>query len=218
MSEEIVKLKGSKYGLQLVFDRDVDFEALKNDITAKLESGSKFFRPGTAIIVEPGLLSNENEQTLKKLFHQHGVLFRVESPEKPKPEVNEEKPKPMSTSEPPIVAQPAPPAPKMMVVNRTVRGGQEITAPGSILICGNVNPGAQIIAGGSIDIRGTCRGLVHAGAYGDISAFIVADKLMPTQIRIADHIAQSPDDAEEPKGAEKASIQGGQIIIESIER
>ena len=76
-----------------------------------------------------------------------------------------------------------------------------------------------MIAGGSIDIRGICRGMVHAGAYGDMSAFIIADRLMPVQIRIADKIARSPDgDMKKPRVAERASIKDGKIIIESIER
>ena len=106
----------------------------------------------------------------------------------------------------------------MLVVNRTLRGGQEVQSQGSVLILGNVNPGAQVIAGGSIDIRGTCRGIVHAGAYGDKSAFIIADHLMPVQIRIADVIAQSPEQYEKPERAEKALVRDGQIVIEPIER
>ena len=86
------------------------------------------------------------------------------------------------------------------------------------MICGNVNAGAQIIAGGSIDIRGACKGLVHAGAYGDTSAFVVADQLMPTQIRIADRIAQPPENMKKPKAAERASIKNGKIVIEPMER
>ena len=107
---------------------------------------------------------------------------------------------------------------QMLVVNRTLRGGQEVQSQGSVLILGNVNPGAQVIAGGSIDIRGTCRGIVHAGAYGDKSAFIIADHLMPVQIRIADVIAQSPEQYEKPERAEKALVRDGQIVIEPIER
>ena len=106
----------------------------------------------------------------------------------------------------------------MLVVNRTVRSGQEIKSPGSVMICGNVNAGAQIIAGGSIDIRGACKGVVHAGAYGDTTAFVVADQLMPMQIRIADRIAQPPENMTKPTVAERASIKDGKIVIEPIER
>ena len=95
---------------------------------------------------------------------------------------------------------------------------EEIRTESSVLVCGNVNPGAQIIAGGSIDIRGTCRGLVHAGASGDTDSFIIADHLMPTQIRIANLIARSPDHMEMTERAERASIKDGQIVIEPIER
>ena len=109
-------------------------------------------------------------------------------------------------------------AQEMVVVNRTIRGGQEIKTKSSVMICGNVNPGAQIIAGGSIDIRGTCRGMVHAGAYGDNTAFIIADHLMPTQIRISNLIARSPDKMEMTERAERAFIKNGQIVIEPIER
>ena len=106
----------------------------------------------------------------------------------------------------------------MLVVNKTLRGGQEIRTKSSVLVCGNVNPGAQIIAGGSIDVRGICRGMVHAGAYGDTSAIVVADHLMPTQIRIASFIARSPDNMDMTEKAERASIKDGQIVIEPIER
>ncbi len=238
MSGEIVKLKGNKRGIQLVFAPDADFDAIKDDLRTKLEAGSRFFRKGTEIWIAPGVLPAENERVLRKLFHQHGVLFRIEDPEEllPKPPDPETKPaaavskKAEPKQEPkPEKQKKAAPAPepepnpakeeeKMLVVNRTVRGGQEIQTRGSVMICGNVNPGAQIIAGGSIDIRGTCKGLVHAGAYGDANAFIVADRLMPTQIRIADRIAQPPEEMARPTVAERASIIDGQIVIEPIER
>ena len=231
MSGEIVKLKGSKQGLQLVFAPDAEFNAIKADIQNKLEEGSRFFRRGTVIQIAPGTLSAKNEAALRKLFHQHGVLFRVEdlSEVTPKSAPKKAAPPPPPKEEPkaetpavvpdvaPAVAVP-PEEKRMLVINRTVRGGQEIQSQGSIMICGNVNPGAQIIAGGSIDIRGTCKGMVHVGAYGDATAFIVADRLMPTQIRRADRIAQPPEQMEARTVAERASIIDGKIGIEPRER
>ena len=224
MSGEIVKLKGNRGGLQLVFAPNADFESIRDDIQRKLEEGSRFFRRGTEIQIAPGVLSEANEAVLRKLFHRHGVLFRVEEPGEPPPRPKTEqkpaappKPKPEPIVEPPK-AIPSMDEPQMLVVNRTIRSGQEIKTPGSVMICGNVNPGAQIIAGGSIDIRGACKGLVHAGAYGDTSAFIVADQLMPTQIRIADRIAQPPENMKKPQAAERASIKDGKIVIEPMER
>lgn len=118
----------------------------------------------------------------------------------------------------PLATAAEPDAVPMKVVNRTVRSGESITSRGGVLVVGNVNPGAEIIAGGSIDIRGICKGLVHAGAYGDRSAVVVADCLMPVQIRIADIIAQSPEGMEKPSKAERAQIKNNSIVIETIER
>jgi septum site-determining protein MinC len=224
MSREIVQLKGNRGGLQLVFAPNVDFESIRDDIQRKLEEGSRFFRRGTEIQIAPGVLSEANEAVLRKLFHQHGVLFRVEAPVEapPRPKVNRQPvaapaPQPTPIMEAPK-AIPKMEEPQMLVVNRTVRSGQEIKSPGSVMICGNVNAGAQIIAGGSIDIRGACKGVVHAGAYGDTTAFVVADQLMPTHIRIADRIAQPPENMKKPTVAERASIKDGKIVIEPIER
>ncbi len=208
MNEEVVKIKGSKSGLQLVFAENADFAAIEQDIRDKLESGSNFFCRGTIIQTIPGQPAPEERESLTRLFRQYGVILHTTAEEKPLSEPAKEaleKPK-------------EPHAQEMTVIDRTIRGGQEITSKGSVLICGNVNPGAQIIAGGSIDIRGTCRGLVHAGAYGDTSAFIIADHLMPMQIRIANLIARAPDQVEKSSRAEKASIRQGQIVIEPIER
>ena len=218
MSEGVVKFKGSRSGLQLVLDEAADFSAIEDEIKDKLESGSNFFCKGTMIQVVSESLSEDEKRRLSGLFHAHGVVMRAVTaaeldslPAEPEVPDTEEK----AVPEPAVKGQSVQ---EMTVVNRTVRGGEEITSKSSVLICGNVNPGAQIIAGGSIDIRGTCRGIVHAGAYGDTSAFVIADHLMPMQVRIAGMIARAPDHVEKSAQAERASIKNGQIIIVPIER
>ena len=154
-------------------------------------------------------------------FHEHGLICRVQ-PLEGENHLEKSQAAPASAAESQPQAAPAasqnPDVQEMLVVNKTVRGGQEIRTKSSVLVCGNVNPGAQIIAGGSIDVRGICRGMVHAGAFGDTSAIVVADHLMPTQIRIASFIARSPDHMDMTEKAERASIKDGQIVIEPIER
>ncbi len=214
MSEDIVKIKGMKAGLQLSFQNGAKFEDIKANILHKLESGNSFFIRGTTVYIPRGSLPTDQIEVLRKTFHQHGMLFRTEIP-KPKIKLetnitaNQSMQKKLSPEED---------LQQMIVINRTVRGGQEIKTRSSVLICGNVNPGAQIIAGGSIDVRGTCRGLVHAGAFGNDKAFIVADQLLPLQIRIADLVARSPDVVEKSDSPERASIKNGQIVIERIAR
>lgn len=216
MHDEIVKIKGGKKGLQLSFAEDASFDDIWKHIEEKLESGSGFFLRGTLVLVPRERFLKEEFEKLQKLFHEHGLICRTLTKEAAAPKVSAEKAGQPARTAAPVKKDER--VQEMVVVNRTLRGGQEIRTESSVLVCGNVNPGAQIIAGGSIDIRGTCRGLVHAGAAGDTKAFIIADHLMPTQIRIANLIARSPDHMEMTQRAERASIKDGQIVIEPIER
>lgn len=225
MNGEVVKIKGTRAGLQLLFAAGTSFDEIKSEIEQKLSSGAAFFCRGTVVHVMPDSLPEEDMEVLRKLFHDYGVIFKVEdiSHRMAAPNHDQEKPPVSLQTETPEKAEShqvssESAVQQMVVINRTLRGGQEIRTRSSVLICGNVNPGAQVIAGGSIDIRGTCRGLVHAGAYGNKEAFVIADHLMPTQIRIAELIARAPDHVEESSRAEKASIKDGQIVIEPIDR
>ena len=213
---DIVTIKGLKYGLQLTFAKGASFDDVQANLLDKLQSGDGFFIRGTTVFVPKGCFAEEQNEVLRKMFHRHGMLFSTEL-KRPNlaPPSRDNKSKAPAQKLKDSVEE----AQKMMVINRTVRGGQEVKANCSVLICGNVNPGAQVIAGGSIDIRGTCRGFVHAGAFGDKTACVVADRLMPAQIRIADLIARAPDEPEEQVSqAERAMIRDNQIIFEPVRR
>jgi septum site-determining protein MinC len=82
------------------------------------------------------------------------------------------------------------------IVRGTCRAGEVLRFPGNVVVVGNVNPGAQIIAQGDILIFGTLRGTVHAGAGGDSTAVILAMSSVGPQLRIADFLAE----ADAPRG------------------
>ena len=75
----------------------------------------------------------------------------------------------------------------------TLRSGQVIECKTSIVVLGDVNPGAKIIAQGNIIILGALKGNAHAGCMGDRSCFVFALDMKPIQIQIGDLIAKSPD-------------------------
>lgn len=212
---DIVTIKGLKYGLQLTFAKGASFDDVQASLLDKLQSGDGFFVRGTTVFVPKGYFAEEQNEALRKMFHRHGMLFSTElkRPNLAPPSRDTNTKAPAQK-----VKESVEEAQKMMVINHTVRGGQEVKTNCSVLICGNVNPGAQIIAGGSIDIRGTCRGFVHAGAFGDKSACVVADRLMPVQIRIADLIARAPDEDIKVNQAERAMIKNNMIIFEPVAR
>ena len=105
--------------------------------------------------------------------------------------------------------------PQALVIRRTVRSGQVVRHAGTVLVLGDVNPGAQVIAEGDVIVWGKLRGVVHAGASGDENAMVGALILTPTQLRIGGQIARAPD-GKRPRNApaEIARVRGGQIVVE----
>ncbi len=104
------------------------------------------------------------------------------------------------------------------LVRGTLRSGQAVEHPNNIVVLGDVNPGAEVRAGGDVLVFGKLMGLVHAGVRGDDSAEIAALRLTPTQIRIAGKISRPPEnegDNFEPR-PERAFIETDRIIVEEI--
>jgi septum site-determining protein MinC len=98
-------------------------------------------------------------------------------------------------------------------VRRTLRSGRSVRHPGHVIVVGDVNPGAEIVAEGDIVVWGRLRGTVHAGAGGEKAAIVCALDLSPTQLRIANCIAISPPRKGEPR-PELARIKDGHIVAE----
>lgn len=100
-----------------------------------------------------------------------------------------------------------------VLVRRTLRSGFKLHHPGHVTVVGDVNPGAEIIAGGDVVVWGRLRGMVHAGADGNTDSIVCALDLSPTQLRIAGEIAIAPNRRGKPQ-PELASLKDGQIQVE----
>ena len=95
-----------------------------------------------------------------------------------------------------------------------MRSGQKLESEGSLVIIGDVNSGAEVMASDNIIILGTLRGLAHAGAKGNKQAIIAAGLIDTVQIRIA-NIVKEIDRDEEPLHKQSClSVADNQIIIE----
>jgi len=103
-----------------------------------------------------------------------------------------------------------------ILIKKTMRSGQSIRYQGNVVVMGDVNPGAEIIAGGNIVVMGFLRGVAHAGASGTEDKIVTAFRLRPTQLRIANHITRAPDEQSEayPEYPELARIKNGVVVIE----
>lgn len=101
-----------------------------------------------------------------------------------------------------------------IIVKRTLRSGQRIIHDGSIVLLGNVHESAEIIASKDIIVLGRLEGVVHAGCFGDSSSIVVALKLIPRQIRIADKISRPPSDSAPNDHPELAYVEEGNICVQ----
>lgn len=109
----------------------------------------------------------------------------------------------------PVDAQPT------LLVRRTLRSGQRVRFHGNVVVLGDVNPGAEIVAAGDIVVMGTLRGVAHAGATGSAEAVVAAFRLQPTQLRLGAVIGRAPDGhAPRPDVPEVARLRDGALVIE----
>jgi septum site-determining protein MinC len=76
--------------------------------------------------------------------------------------------------------------PRTMLVTQNVRAGQRIYAQGSdLIVMGQVNAGAEVLADGNIHIYGPLRGRAVAGAAEDVEARVFALNFDPELVAIA---------------------------------
>jgi septum site-determining protein MinC len=103
---------------------------------------------------------------------------------------------------------------QLTVHQGTLRSGDHLQVEGSVLVLGDVNPGARISARGHVLVWGKLRGVAHAGQQGDQTARIVALQLRPLQLRIATSVARGPEGRPPDGFAEEARLVNGAIQID----
>ncbi|NQY81124.1 MAG: hypothetical protein HRT47_12530 [Candidatus Caenarcaniphilales bacterium] len=108
--------------------------------------------------------------------------------------------------------------PDTLYVKSNLRAGHLIRYPGSVVIIGDINPSAEIIAQGDVLIWGTCRGIVHAGSSGNEAATIRALKFSNCQLRIAEKFLGVAKEVEPKKNEKNNYFNAGELAkIENSE-
>jgi len=214
-----VSIRGTSEGLSISLGAG-PLQELLDEIEARLRAKVSFFRGGrVALHAGDRALSVEQLSAIGRLLEDLGMsLWAVES-DHPGTCV--------AARELGLEAVHGAPAPRDapahggtrdemagLLVRRTIRSGQAVHHAGHVIVIGDVNPGAEIVAGGDVVVWGRLKGTAHAGAMGDEGAVICALQLAPSQIRIAGLIARPPERGKAPKAPEMASVQDGQIVVE----
>ena len=186
MSQPVV-LKSNKYGINLILDADMPFGQLEEAILEKFRESEKFFKNAKiAISFEGRRLSQEEEFSILDMIAKNTsiqVICVVDQDE-----MREQMYKEKIDSYYQDVADNT-----GEFYKGTLRSGQVLKCDTSIVIIGDVNPGAKIIAKGNIVILGSLKGNAYAGAAGDESCFVTALDMDPVQIKIGNVIGRSAD-------------------------
>lgn len=177
---QVITIKGTKAGLTLLIDEEASWQEIIYQLEQLLEQTPKNSKKDVPVTVEIGkrYLSDKQKTIVKNIIEENSEFFvqTFQSDVILKSEAIELQ----KESE-------------VKVINRVVRSGQILEINGDLLLIGDVNPDAKVIATGNIYILGHLLGVAHAGAKGDRHAFIVASYMKPNQLRIADYISRAPD-------------------------
>lgn len=223
----IVSIKGYRDGLLVSVNGEASWQEAEAALIDSIEQRGDFFR-GARIALQVGdrPLDREDIRKLRDKLAEHDIQLAAllgQSPDTIRSARREEletELAPGAVADDELADGSLPPIDSNeygnagVLVKTTLRSGRVIRHVGHVVVIGDVNPGAQIIAGGDVLVWGRLRGTVHAGANGDEDALVCALDMRPMQLRIANHVAIASDSGERRPHPEVASIREGQIVAE----
>jgi septum site-determining protein MinC len=228
MPDSTVTIKGVKEGLLITLTPEEEWLSVTSDLAARIDGKSAFYA-GAHVLLDVGTRPVRKDElgTVKALLERRGMtLFAVSSESETTIEsataldlrANHSAPVPASPSPAQVDALPFNPEEDGtlgVMIRRTLRSGRLVRSQGHVVIFGDVNAGAEIIAQGDVIVWGRLRGNVHAGCEGDDTAVVCALDMVPTQLRIANYIAVSPTDKRHKPKPEIALIRDNRIIVDA---
>ncbi|MFZ6029778.1 MAG: septum site-determining protein MinC [Chloroflexota bacterium] len=216
-----LEIKGIREGLLVTLDQG-EWAELRRSLLAQVHEKGDFFR-GARLALDVGNhpLHAVELSGLRDALSEEGVSLWAVISNSP---LTEQTARMLGLSTQLARARPEPPDVRLpettvhegdqaILVRRTLRSGYKLEHPGHVIVIGDVNPGAEIVAGGDVVVWGRLRGVVHAGAEGKEHAIICALDLSPTQLRIAGQIVITPKRRGKPQ-PETARLKNGQVVAE----
>ncbi len=191
-----ITLKGRADGIEVIIDPLADFDEVLDEIERVFDDEGRFFTDAGVNLILSGKTLSEAQRAIvsHKIWNAVGEGAYITSERSRHEE-------------------------KTDFHRGIVRNGKKLKSRGNMVVFGDVNPGAELLAGGSIVVLGTLRGVAHAGCGGNTSAVVAALCMQPSQLRIADIYSRAPESGEKKVNMpEVASISGDGIIIEVISK
>ena len=215
--EQPVVIKSNKYGLTVILDSQLDFETLKKAVAEKFAESKKFFKGAELAIAFEGRVLSQDEQILlvQEMISNAGIKVPCII------DVDVAKEALMKQAmEHTQVSAEFESNGDGKFYKGTLRSGQVLESETSIIILGDVNPGATVVSKGNVVVLGTLKGNIYVGAAGNENTFVAALSMDPMQIRIADYIARnsdSPENKDKKKFLKKKDKQEEQPMIAYVD-
>jgi septum site-determining protein MinC len=221
----LFSIKGLKSGPTFLFDDQAPFSAVVDAVEEELARVNGFFRDSSVILYFGNrALHKEEWWTLKDLLHREGLVPRYAVAVLPdsrellyKEGLSVRDHLQLPTRENRKAQATAAGGGTALYVRRSLRSGQKEKSDGEVVLVGDVNQGAEILAGGDVIVVGTLRGVVHAGYPDNAEAVVIALNLVPLQLRIGPFIARD-DDAQNHRRMQQrteiARVKDERIVIE----
>jgi len=220
VSSDIVSIKGTRNGLLILLDPSHEFEDIKKTLLSKLELSRGFFK-GAIFTLSQGQqeIPADQKDELEGICLQYGL---IPNPDKAASKKTEEIASIIADISKPARKNTHAPAQTdigeaALMVRRSLRSGQRVVHKGHIIVLGDVHQGAEVISGGNVVVIGSCRGIVHAGAEGNKSAFVVARKLDPTTLSIAERRLSPEGSKSIPNDCQIAKLSGQNFVFEKYQ-
>ena len=208
--DSAVKIRGSKHGINVKLDNSASYEEIKSSVASEFKEAEKFFGDEKlAISFEGKYLTDEQQEELVDIIHQNCNVHIVCIVD----QTTEQEKRFQKTVEETMMEFDASTG---QFYKGHLRSGQVLEFEKSVVIIGDVNPGASIISKGNIVILGSLRGTAYAGASGKRNCFIVAMDMQPIQLRIADIPAMASGNTKAPSEPRIAYVEDENIYIEPL--
>jgi septum site-determining protein MinC len=204
-TNSLIQIKGLRDGLLVSID-DAPWEEQRVALLAQVDGQPAFFQGARLALDVASQVLHVNELvTLRDELSERGISLWAVISESPTTEKTAQllglatrisKPRPEESRKFAVEDLGEETA---LFLHRTLRSGTRIEFAGHVVIFGDVNPGAEIVAGGNVMVWGRLRGMVHAGAKGNRKSVICALDLSPTQLRIAEEVSAALNPQQHPR-------------------
>ncbi len=243
MTEPVI-IKGVREGLLLILDDDVPYAQVLTALVERINTQPGFFK-GANVIVNAGrrIMDRPEFDVLYKMLTRNGMRVQTFVSLSAQSRMVAEgygvasRPPSFAAGDSAVatgnrargsrpdligamVEAGVPEVGQGLFLRCSLRPGQSVHYQGDVCVLGDVQVGAEVIAGGDVVVWGALRGIVYAGANGDDEAVICALQMSPAQLGIAGIVSRFPTDANREAGAgslpcpELARLAHGQIVIE----